>query len=752
MHLKTLTLSGFKSFAKKTDLEFSTAITAIVGPNGSGKSNVAEAFRFALGEQSMKTLRGKKGEDLIWNGSTLTARANRASVAITFDNRTRFLNSDYDDVVIERIVHRDGANEYRLNGSQVRLRDVTELLAGANIGSSSHHIISQGEADRILTANPKERREMIEDALGLRVYQYKKRESARKLEKTEENRSQVEALRKESAPHLKFLARQMDRLRKAEEMRETLRIRYIEYLRREDLYLTYEGERVSASREPMQTRLHALEVELESARSSLEQSEKLGTQKDVALSFEKQLTDLRRVRDELSRELGRLEGEISALERTAVVADDDGAMIPWKEARAFADTVANEIDAATEADDIAAIREKLLVLKEALHRFVEKFRNAPPQTGVTEELQSLRIRKQEIEGETEKLGVAEREMDAKAAEVRSEIDQSREEGRKAEREMYRIMGEQGEVRAKLSALKTQGESLERAREEFKRELSEGIVLVGRSISSFRDASVSGGPVIHASDITDEARGAQEARRRDLEKLKIRLEEYGASGGEEVAKEFQAAKERDEYLTKELEDLERSAESLRALIEELSKTLDREFHEGVAKISTEFDRFFALMFGGGSAKLALVAPPKKRRKDTDLLLDADEAVVEEEIESDDREGVDVAIALPHKRIRGLEMLSGGERALTSIALVFAMSQVNPPPFLILDETDAALDEANSRRYGDMIENLAKHSQLILITHNRETMGRAGVLYGVTMGADGVSKLLSVKFEDAVKVAK
>jgi chromosome segregation protein len=99
-----------------------------------------------------------------------------------------------------------------------------------------------------------------------------------------------------------------------------------------------------------------------------------------------------------------------------------------------------------------------------------------------------------------------------------------------------------------------------------------------------------------------------------------------------------------------------------------------------------------------------------------------------------------------------MLSGGERALTSIALIFAMSQVNPPPFIILDETDAALDEANSRKYGDMIENLSKYSQLILITHNRETMSRAGVIYGITMGNDGVSKVLSIQFDEAVAVAK
>ena len=128
----------------------------------------------------------------------------------------------------------------------------------------------------------------------------------------------------------------------------------------------------------------------------------------------------------------------------------------------------------------------------------------------------------------------------------------------------------------------------------------------------------------------------------------------------------------------------------------------------------------------------------------------EGVPEEEEEA--LEGIEVAVSLPNKKIRGLQMLSGGERALTSIALIFAVSQVNPPPFLVLDETDAALDEANSRKYGDMVEKLAKYSQLIVITHNRETMSRAGIIYGVTMGSDAISKLLSIKFEEAEALAK
>ena len=111
-----------------------------------------------------------------------------------------------------------------------------------------------------------------------------------------------------------------------------------------------------------------------------------------------------------------------------------------------------------------------------------------------------------------------------------------------------------------------------------------------------------------------------------------------------------------------------------------------------------------------------------------------------------------MSLPQKKVKELNALSGGERSLVSIALLFAMSQVNPPPFLVLDETDAALDESNSRKFGDMLEKLSKQSQLVVVTHNRETMSRADVLYGVTIGSDGASKLLSVKLAEAEAIAE
>ncbi len=173
MRLTRLRLSGFKSFARTTTFEFPSAASAIVGPNGSGKSNVAEAIRWVLGEQSMKTLRGKRGEDLIFNGSANSPRMGKAGVTLTFDNRDHALPLEFDEAIVERKIFRDGTNEYSLNGSPVRLKDIVELLARLGLGSTQHNIIGQGEVHRrgvlggeLRRAHRRERRDRLEVALA----------------------------------------------------------------------------------------------------------------------------------------------------------------------------------------------------------------------------------------------------------------------------------------------------------------------------------------------------------------------------------------------------------------------------------------------------------------------------------------------------------------------------------------------------------------------------------------------------------
>ena len=216
----------------------------------------------------MKSVRWKRGEDLIWGGSPALPRMNRAGVKVVFDNSKRLLDLDFKEVTVERIVYRDGQNEYLLNGTVVRLKDVIRLLAGANIGGSGYQIISQGEADRILNASPRERREMVEDALGLKLYQHKKAESERKLEETGNNIEKTKSLRREIAPHLNFLRTQVEKIEKAREMKEELAVKLNEYLAREHAWITQEDARLRHEEQAQSHELKKLNESVSHTRSA----------------------------------------------------------------------------------------------------------------------------------------------------------------------------------------------------------------------------------------------------------------------------------------------------------------------------------------------------------------------------------------------------------------------------------------------------------------------------------------------------
>ena len=759
MYLKSLELAGFKSFAKKSSLSFTIPITGIVGPNGSGKSNVAEAFRFVLGEQSIKSLRGKRGEDMIWNGGGEAGRANRASAKLTFDNSQKlFSGIDFDEVTIERIVHRDNSNEYFLNGSQVRLKDIIELLATAHIGATGHHIISQGEADRILSASIRERREMIEDALGLKIYQWKKLESIRKLERTDENMERVASLRREIAPHLRFLKKQVEKVEKAEEMRRELVALYKDYFAHEDIYIRTENKRLSDEISGPKKELAELDRELERAKKILVDSKNKDKRSDQVINLESKLATTRIDKDAVVRELGRLEGEISANKRAI---EKEESRLKNEESRTVylkdVEEVIRQVESFGTIDDVKKLFNEVI---SALKSFIARHRSNTDSAligDMEQEIRKISKERDTLESKLSSLAETEAKYVSDYDELKKNIEKEKDTNRDAEKDVFRIIARQNEVRNVVGNLTVALNNLAHEEESFKRDLGEAGILAGREAVAY-DL-----PRVHERD-----RSAQEQCRKQIEKIKIRLEDSGASGSAEVMKEYKETEDRDVFLARELEDLEKAKKELLALIAELDVRIDFEFKSGILKINTEFQKFFALMFGGGKAELSVVKEVKRRKKSdsedlSDALSGAQMGGGEYGSEVGGRnsgdgeneegpEGLDVNVSLPRKKVKGLMMLSGGERALTSIALLFAISQVNPPPFIILDETDAALDEANSKKYGDMIESLSKHSQLILITHNRETMSHAGVLYGVTMGSDGASKLLSIQFEEAVRVAK
>jgi chromosome segregation protein len=758
MRLKRLEIFGFKSFGRKAVLDFNTQITSVVGPNGSGKSNVAESIRFVLGEQSMKSMRGKRGEDLIFNGSQSTGRANRANVTIVFDNSKREFALDFDEVAIAREVYRDGSNQYFINGSQVRLKDVFELLAAVHIGSSGHHMISQGEADRILNANPKERREMLEDALGLKVYQYKRAESERRLEKTEENMKEAEALRREIAPHLRFLKKQVEKINEGKELRERLIGLYREYLKREEIYCEHKKEDIAGRRHAPSGELADLTIKIEHAREVLA-GESVGDDKSRRLlDVEAKLRNARMRHDEFSRSLGRHDGMIEFEEKQIkkkkeALEHKEDIQIRLGEVEELESDISGKWGEAEHSNDLGHVKHVFWTARESVRGFIGIRKEQAGQKSLTDEdyheLSELKAEKAKAEEALRAVREESEVLEKEYQQVKSEIDQEKEHSRDTERALFEMMSRRGELQGILDRIRNDEETLNRELRRLEEELNEAGILLGRAVLDYSNV------VVEVEAVKGEPRETQESRRREIERGKIRLEDIGGLGGDDTEKEYNETIERDAYLEKEITDLVTTQQSLYTLIAELNEKLNTEFREGVKKINKQFGDFFRLMFGGGVAELHIVKIEKrKRRADTDLDLSdvPGEALGDEGEQEEEEEGIDIAVSLPNKKIKGLQMLSGGERALTSIALLFAISQVNPPPFMVLDETDAALDEANSRKYGDMIENLAKYSQLMVITHNRETMSRAGVLYGITMGNDAVSKVLSISFEDAAAVAK
>jgi chromosome segregation protein len=382
MKLKRIELLGFKSFAKKSRLDFSVPVVGVVGPNGSGKSNIVEAFRFVLGEQSMKSLRGKSGKDLVFKGSKDLTKGNRASVEIVFDNQDRVfkmgdrsepLNLDYDEIILKREVFLDGNNNYYINNTAVRLKDIVEMLASVNIGSSGHHIISQGQADRILTSSAKDRRVMIEDALGLKVYQNKLKESTKKLEKTKENMKEVGLLRRELAPHIKYLKKQVEKVEKSVELRTELSKLYLNFFKSEEQFLESEEVYLKERHHEKEKDLKEIEVKLSSLKPMNDDSFESSQNAEI-LKIQNEINSLEKTKEELSRKLGRIEGIIEFQNRSKEN-QPENITVRSVEFEAFIKDVNDYLDKSISDSSLESIKSNILNLKNIVINFGQKFKN-----------------------------------------------------------------------------------------------------------------------------------------------------------------------------------------------------------------------------------------------------------------------------------------------------------------------------------------------------------------------------------------
>jgi chromosome segregation protein len=725
MILKKLEISGFKSFADKHALDFPCGISAIVGPNGSGKSNIADALRWVMGDQSMKSLRAHKGEDLIYSGVNSKKNVGRASVKIVFDNQTKRFPIDFEEVVVERKIFKNGENSYFMNGSQVRLKDISQTLSYARLGLSGYTIIGQGMGDSLVGASPKERLSMIEEALGLRPLQIKKEDAQNRLQETENNLAQAQNLMAEIEPHLKFLRRQVEKLKKRDELQDALN-----ELKKKYVQGTFFA--IRKSKKECQNKLEEINRDLNKENQILEDlSQELEKIKNLStISSEEdfsQENEISAQREKIIMQIGQIEGAL----RQVPVFEKKEKFVSWKNVSAELESVLKELKNMSGLENINLIRQNLSQIINKIENFLSSEKEETQIQPNAVDFKKLKEEKSSLEEKLNKLNNSLEEL-RQSRKKSQEIKQASYLETFSKQEEFSQQKRKVENLVSVKNLQTQNlNDIAQKESEIKNEISRQGLIVSEEQEN----------ILSQEEIHN--------LQREIDRAAARLE-LAQDVDPEIEKEFKNTDERFNFLNTQVEDLNRAMESLKEVIAELEREMQEIFDKGFEKLKEEFKKFFGIIFTGGQADL--IFHKNEEEKASPRLVGLGPRPEMEEYEDDEYDesakvivgGVEIIAEIPGKRVKRVEALSGGERSLVSIALLFGIVAVSEPPFLMLDEIDAPLDENNCRKFAQILKELSQKTQFIVITHNRETMQAAGVLYGITVN-EGESRILSMKLD-------
>ncbi len=730
MYLKKLEINGFKSFAKKTTLEFTRGITAVVGPNGSGKSNVADSLRWVMGEQSIKTLRGKKSEDVIFSGSDKKARLGLAEVSMELDNRDQKVPIDYTDLAITRRLYRSGDSDYLINGAKSKLSDINLLLTQANFGHRTYAIIGQGMIDNFLLATPEERKEFFDEATGVKQYQIKKNQTIAKLNQVWQNLTTANVRLKEMEPQLNLLTRQVKKLNKRKEIEAELTA----------LRLAYYHASWQTVNENYENELSKVET-AEKEKNIMEQSvQTLGNE----LNSVTQNSGLNREIENLrAKHQALLDEKIKLKEQLLVLKNLSPSKTSTSGIKTMTPDKINEFNAALialiafieknlsldkQADyliTLAEINSRLSQLLSSLSPYLtpSKAKLEPAATPANPEIARLENAIVSLEKQASELQENIKRMLSEDEAKRSNLWQVQQKYQLSQQKYNQLNNQLNELRVALARVETKKFDL---RQEILQELG--------SLDTLNQSPL---PALKEDPLTAQNK---------INRLKAQLEMIGGLDPE-IESEYQKTQERFDFLTGQIDDLNKTIESLKKIIDELNQIIKKQMTASFSEINDYFQKYFKTLFNGGSAELVMTKEEIKPEGDEEPLVNNPAINFFQEKNNTTYSGIEIHATPPGKKLKSINILSGGERALTSIALICAIISSNPAPFVVLDEVDAALDESNSIRFAQILSDLSHKTQFIVITHNRATMEKASLLYGVTMGDDGASKLISIRLEDS-----
>ena len=916
MFLKCLDINGFKSFADKTHIDFADGITSLLGPNGCGKSNIVDSIKWVLGEHSTKSLRASRMEDCIFNGTDNRKPLQFAEVALTLDNSERLLPSDMTEIEIKRRVFRSGENEYYINKNRCLLKNIRELFFDTGVGKSAYSILEQGKIDQILSSKPEDRRYIFEEAAGISRFNQECNEAQRKIQRTEENISQVEIIIKSEKRTYDNLRNQAEKAMQYSELNKKLLDRDA------DLYIlkvkTYQdlksmrSERVVSLKADLERVTNALETSKEEierfnedVRATSEKSHNLNyalnraeeavngindrihmledryrdylaakqesdtrcitiqsnIDRDLAQldEMKEQLADKKEQLAELNNQVRRANGIISDDQKQIAsfssliekeeeaISDNDMTLASLSiELKDVIEDLAHELDEkmgeeyslnrrtaaeklfrdrlsslinrfgekkkfyqnlnaigadtfssfASDLDSVLAelsnlskefdnykntippfldsllAPEGLLTKKRSISEREEKARSANEKS--REKILSYRQSSAELQAEIDSLrttveqmnmqvanltgilsqsetttrnlerSIEEKKMDLSDAQSASavadlRIQESNELLKKADQEKLDLKEKADEIRKELSEV--QAEISKRYQDLTRKEQERNNVL--ESINTIKNDIEKNEMLIgncdeHITELFSNfyntySRNLQEFKDRaetelpdqvllenELSEIRKQIQALGPNINHMAVDDFKEAKDRYDFYVGQLDDLNKAKADLEKVLSEIQGKSEQLFLETYKKISDNFQEMFKRLFNGGRAEITL--------QDPENVLTS---------------GIDIFAQPPGKKLISLSLLSGGERSMTAVALLFATYMVKPSPFCILDEIDAALDDKNIGYFLSVLEDFGKTSQFIIITHNKHTVLGSNSLLGVTQMEAGVSTTVTYK---------
>ena len=735
MRLKSLKLAGFKSFVDPIQIDFPGIMCGIVGPNGCGKSNIIDAIKWVKGELSPKSLRSESLQDVIFNGSDTRKPVSHCSVELFFDNSENFLGGEYlefDEVSVKREMGRDGQSNYFINNASARRRDVQDLFLGTGLGGNSYAIIEQGIISSLVGAKPEELRSYVEEAAGISKYKERKRETESRIRRTSENISRLKDLEDEVKRSIRRLNAEANLTSKYKKLRDKEK-EYQKFILSDDmgelLKLMNESEKENksidkdlekmdgdrlalvAKRDVTKTQLMESLKELEEEQrgffesgakiSLIEEKEKTVSIRIEELSKEEQknLANL----EDLSKELDSAKSDLSQINEDIMqdILNDSKKVIKKME---------SDI-----SDKDSVLIEKSLKefwkkgyqygigesgeAVETINALREQFASRNEQIII--DIDSMKKDLVKEKGELSGLIEIRKTQELKVIELRSNQDKANEEMRTIE--------------AEITKLETEKERIVQQRNEKevkKRTIEIDIKEKQEKLDLYEEVK--------------DLEGERDLIVQDLEKLQKRIMNLGPINFA-APETLEAEKERKETLSGQIEELETSLNKLDEAIRKIDMESNKSFHNCLNSVNKYLEEMFPKLFGGGFCKLDLL----DKSEDSGLILMA---------------------RLPGKKNTKLSQLSGGEKALTALALVFSLFSINPAPFCLLDEVDAPLDDDNTGRFINLVNEMSEKVQFIFVTHNKISMEKSSHLLGVTMRDLGVSKVVSVDVEQAMELAQ